>query len=447
MQKVYRLLRNNQETGPYTLEEILLLNLKAFDLVWLDGKSAAWRYPSEIEALKPFVPAVPQSQSPFEPVATAALEKEEAAPIPKIETSGKIFVSMPQKAQGTIRQPEPPPVSPVLEQSTTINAARPEETPAPVKEIIQTKYSKSLDEIEEDYTKWTYNKKSGQKTGISKKDLSIAALVVVLIVSGYFILSKPSVIQPLTQEAATPVKTTEQVVSQNSPSITAQPEIVNVTPAVINDTKKKKSISPKRTTAFLKINDPGNQPEIQNEAAVNVATKETAATTTQTSTPEKTTATTNGKKKKFGQVVKGIFSKKDKNQEPKDETVLQDPQPATNRQSTKRNTGSETVSEPNNEALASMVDITSNAPDNWMMGVSGLKLTIRNRNSVALQTAAVQVLYYDENDQLLDRKSVYFNNVPAKGKSTVGAPDHKFADHVEFKLLAVSARDDHFASN
>lgn len=32
--------------------------MKAYDLVWLEGKSAAWRYPSEIEELKPYAPAV-----------------------------------------------------------------------------------------------------------------------------------------------------------------------------------------------------------------------------------------------------------------------------------------------------------------------------------------------------------------------------------------------------
>ena len=125
----------------------------------------------------------------------------------------------------------------------------------------------------------------------------------------------------------------------------------------------------------------------------------------------------------------------------------EEPQPATNRQATKRDADREPGEETSNEAIASLIDISSNAPDNWMMGVSGLKLTIRNRNSVVLQTAAVQVLYFNEDNQLLDKKSVYFNNVPANGKATMAAPDHKFADHVEFKLLAVSAKADRYASN
>ncbi len=35
------------------------MSLKAFDLIWVVGKSAAWRYPGEIPELKSFAPAVP----------------------------------------------------------------------------------------------------------------------------------------------------------------------------------------------------------------------------------------------------------------------------------------------------------------------------------------------------------------------------------------------------
>lgn len=54
----YLLLRDNKQTGPYSVEELLKKGLKPYDLVWLDGRSAAWRYPSEIAELKAFAPAV-----------------------------------------------------------------------------------------------------------------------------------------------------------------------------------------------------------------------------------------------------------------------------------------------------------------------------------------------------------------------------------------------------
>jgi hypothetical protein len=60
----YLLLRDNKQTGPYDLDELRTKGLKAYDLVWIDGKSAAWRYPSEVEELKSFAPAV--EEQPFD---------------------------------------------------------------------------------------------------------------------------------------------------------------------------------------------------------------------------------------------------------------------------------------------------------------------------------------------------------------------------------------------
>src|SRR6478672_820131 len=85
----YLLLRDNKQSGPYSVPELLEKGIKAYDLVWLDGKSVAWRYPSEIDELKAFSPAV--EEQPFdrfykrpEPIAKAA---PVAAEHPAIEHS------------------------------------------------------------------------------------------------------------------------------------------------------------------------------------------------------------------------------------------------------------------------------------------------------------------------------------------------------------------------
>jgi hypothetical protein len=53
----YLLLRSNKQSGPYSLQQLVSLGLKPYDLVWLEGKSAAWRYPSEVDGLKDYAPA------------------------------------------------------------------------------------------------------------------------------------------------------------------------------------------------------------------------------------------------------------------------------------------------------------------------------------------------------------------------------------------------------
>jgi len=49
MKRVYRLLRNNIEYGPYTIDELLGQSLRASDMLWIEGESQAWSHLSEIE--------------------------------------------------------------------------------------------------------------------------------------------------------------------------------------------------------------------------------------------------------------------------------------------------------------------------------------------------------------------------------------------------------------
>ncbi len=46
MEKVYLLLRQNTESGPYTLSELKRLRLQPTDLIWIEGVSNAWSPPS-----------------------------------------------------------------------------------------------------------------------------------------------------------------------------------------------------------------------------------------------------------------------------------------------------------------------------------------------------------------------------------------------------------------
>ena len=61
----YLLLRNNKESGPFTMDEVKSMSLKTYDLIWVVGKSAAWRYPGEIPELKSFAPPVPEEEADF----------------------------------------------------------------------------------------------------------------------------------------------------------------------------------------------------------------------------------------------------------------------------------------------------------------------------------------------------------------------------------------------
>ena len=48
----YLLLRDNQQSGPYSFEQLKTLSLLPTDLVWVQGRSEGWAHATEIEELK-----------------------------------------------------------------------------------------------------------------------------------------------------------------------------------------------------------------------------------------------------------------------------------------------------------------------------------------------------------------------------------------------------------
>jgi hypothetical protein len=118
---MYLLLRNNKQSGPHSLDEMRSLGLKAYDLVWVDGKSAAWRYPCEVEELKAFSPVV--EEQPFDrfykkpsPAKSAVTTTSEppAAPGRRI-----IYVTMPAgKGPAVLRESTVQRESTILHEST-----------------------------------------------------------------------------------------------------------------------------------------------------------------------------------------------------------------------------------------------------------------------------------------------------------------------------------------
>jgi len=76
--KVFTILSNNKEQGPYSLEEVLQLSLKPQDLVWEEG-SIGWRAPSEIITLQPY------------------FNTKQTNPVKSVTNTSRIFISYPKK--------------------------------------------------------------------------------------------------------------------------------------------------------------------------------------------------------------------------------------------------------------------------------------------------------------------------------------------------------------
>lgn len=457
MQKPYLLLRNNQQTGPYSLEEIIQLNLKPFDLVWVEGRSAAWRYPGEIEPLKAFVPAVPQPESTFQPIATDILDQtvtnqlRTSVPFNTPSIPKTVFVSFPDRGEKISMASQ-------KKQALAEPIRRPSFDPAPgtvqknEDEQVQTNYSRSVHEVEEDYTNWVFRQKTRKKFPVSKKHLALALLVISISAGCYWLLTGSDVdsdsnslhsniggqAKALPQEENIPAPVNEESRAVETNIVKEQ---------VHNSTKKQAAVTPllSHKRKIIPANQPSTSPLITEEDS-RIEKQESIPDAENVATQQNQTAKTEKeKKKKVREMIRDVFSKKNKKEETAQNSPSQEePVPANNRQTTRREESTST-NEESGTAIAEQLDLSSNAPDNWMMGVTGLKITLRNKSQSTIQKAAVTVLYYNENNQLLEKKTIYFTNVAPRGKATMAAPDHKFADHTEFRLGAVSVRDDSYA--
>lgn len=76
MERVYLLLRNAQESGPFTIGELLQQQLKPEDMIWVEGKSKAWTYLSELQ-LTPCIASPSEENKSAKPVDEIEIKAEE----------------------------------------------------------------------------------------------------------------------------------------------------------------------------------------------------------------------------------------------------------------------------------------------------------------------------------------------------------------------------------
>lgn len=158
----YLLLRDNKQSGPYTVSEIIELGIKPYDLVWLEGKSAAWRYPSEVEELKAYAPAV--EEQPFDrfykkPEQKKDLQKSTSHTVhskfepktglpetPAEQTSQKVYVNFPGGSQD-LKQQKPSLKEEKDSASETKRFIPPVYSESPVSTISAEKNAQLLSEV------------------------------------------------------------------------------------------------------------------------------------------------------------------------------------------------------------------------------------------------------------------------------------------------------------
>jgi hypothetical protein len=495
MTKVYLLLRNNKQSGPHSLEELLKLGIKPMDLLWVEGRSSGWSYPSEIVTLKPYVtPATETSKQPviekksesqpslhthnktFMPVEKPTASNSEPSP------SSKVYVSMPARMSrpAEVKKQDADNVAEdnmagkiekkAEELRKKIQSYVPENKPVTkTVEPVTTKYSSTIPEREEQYTSWIYNQKTSKATRISEDQKKWAAIIIaaLLIVAVGFGISQ---FHTDNKKVTLAVATTETDAAKAIPDpLVTEPPAPATLPITENTVTNNTVVEPSKKIVKNTIIE---KPVVQMSKAV--LTTENRKKTTVAKSPVKELAAKKTapliikpeevkavpkkepevivaipkKKKTLNEKVDAFFSKLIHKKE--EAPVVETPPPANNTTSVAGTTERKaihrddktTASAPvvpkvaEHTNLADFVEVTSNKPsESWMLGVHGLKVSLHNNGSEMIKTAQVEMRYYTDQNEVLDKKIVNFNNIPPGKTVTLPAPDHRLADHADFRLV------------
>lgn len=415
MQKIYVLLRNDKQTGPYSLEEIIQFDLKPYDLIWIEGKSAGWYYPQEIGALHPYLQFLPQKPKT----------------VVQTTTTSPVFVAMPSTPRVEAAQPLPVQETPV---TVAERRARPSGAPSKnLEEAIVAQFTAPA-EKETVFTQTTTPAKQRKKGSVTVAGGMMAILVVGGVFAASWMLNRHNDDDTVTQE---PVVTAPASAELTSTAVAKTDDTNNTLTNSGQKRRQQRNSAASRRTAPVTKQAVSQKQKWVTVSAANEANDAHASTVPAQEEPvlkkEQSTGAPAGtaapqeQKKKLRDKILDLFKKKPEEQ--KSEEAKAADNSNGERSATRRESGAN---------LAQMVSIRFDIPNDWMMGVKGAKAILVNRSSEKISKATVEVLYYNDDNELLQKKVITFSKIDGKESQTIAIPDHSTATRVDYNVLSVT---------
>jgi hypothetical protein len=431
----YLLLRDNKESGPYSFDDLKQKGLKAYDLVWVEGKSAAWRYPCEVEELSSFAPAV--EEQPFDrfykkpaqenasTTPTVQLkqitEKETAA---RISVSGSslfsgepsavpgkriIYVTLPA-GKGTPANRETAPREPV--KAPAAFQERPP-SPVPVSAELPPANGYSAEEksaqAREDWNAGVeILPRAGKRRNPSKiiQPIAVVLCVLALLAAGIFIglsINKYNI--------------------TSTQKITSKSDLTNQPPTIVHPA--------------------GNLPASSSSAAP--ALQAGTPITDSIKTAPLTAATVTNPKKPAGVKEKSPLSA----QKPAS-SLSSSKDSAMTALTVERREASHTIDQPiekidkdilrNN--LSNLVSVgTSGYTVGTFGGISGVQLTVSNKSVYPLDLVVVEVQYIQANKKVFKTENLYFRGIGPGSALMQEAPNSSRGIKVQYRITLVNSKE------
>lgn len=495
----YLLLRDNKQTGPYTAQELSEKGLKPYDLVWLEGRSAAWRYPGELDELKSFAPGVEEQpydrfykkQDGGQSTEQAATVVEESQPVSKqVEKSSKhIYVTMPGGAKVPAAKKEET-VKPVAQQSDkSANSATAKNTE---KKTAASSYiiSEEDDELNSSMLKGYNNRKvedevinngflseyESRKAAYSKGNSTVAAAAVKETVA-----EKP--VAPKKESWSTPAKKEQfdlkAILAGSGKYLQNNKNLTRVLVAVV--------LILGGVVIGLVINKGNHQPdtqaleslvkEIREQQSEKTGNSNTAASETEPAQHNNSRHNAHQEEASNNEEVQniadpappptasanGTLPNQQRQSVIKKDINVVPPPPTTNNNKSIALPASNTSNQPV-EATPAVIE-TREKPINPEViekarkniyeqvraepsaykvgvfgGVSDLDITIVNTSLYALDQVAVEVKYYGMEKKLVKTQTIIFNNVPPGKRRTLEVPKTNRGITIECAITSINSK-------
>lgn len=427
----YLLLRDNKESGPYTAGELEALGLKPYDLIWVQGKSAAWRYPGEIEELKSFAPAV--EEQPYDrffrrkPVEEKREERQPIDPqyskyIPQDQPDysthtpkRSVFVTLPGNKQVVAPKPEPVREAATVQPSTSPVISVTENTAA-----AEIKYSQPLDEIKEMYVKTLLDRKDkkikkSHVLAVAKKAAVFGGLIILGVLAGFFIWSRHAT--GGNDKATLPdllhVSTSPALPGAGAP---VEESVHNDVADLVQGGEDDKS------AVTDKVNSTGTTdqvPDQNREEQPRLTLRKETMMIVPKRKPDYASQTNPG-------------------------AILN---PATGeRERSLRNVSNEIFSAVETSARNSLKDLVSVASNDYKRvafgGIRDLQLTITNKSRYELDKVVVELQYLKPSEEPLRTENINFESIAPNSSVTIRVPDTNRGIKVQYRIVNIKSQQD-----
>jgi len=451
---MYLLLRNNKQTGPYSLEELKTMGLKAYDLVWIEGKSAAWRYPCEIDELSAYAPAVEEqpfdrfykkTSSPVKANANSSAVVTEpvrsiAEPVKSLETpvtsspSTPVYSGEPSTIAGkriiyvTMPAGRAPVSTPARENrempSREIPAAIPYQSIAPATAPAYFPENNYAQPSPEDAPIEEFRPRRQRRSSSHLvRPLVVGLTVLAVLAAGIFIglsINKDSLgfkhkIAVSNLHSQTPVSSqpSQAVPQVQAPTVqhAATPVITQPQPTTPSTSTDQSALAQRPAATEKPASQPASRPQ-----------KATTQTRERATAPKASVAAASAVKDSS---AGGLTSRR----EAAHRTDTDGPG-NTDQAATARTT------------IASQVSASANGYNvGTFGGISGLQVTVSNHSAYPLDLVVVEVQYVQSNKKIYKTENLYFRGIGAGSALMQEAPKSSRGIRVQYKITMISSKE------